>query len=266
MTTASRARPGRPRLGEILVAAGALSAAQLEAALDEQRRWKDRIGGTLVFMGFITEEALAVALSQQLQIPSCRPDLDPLPADVTRHLGVHDCERYGVMPLGMEGGALRLATADPTNAPALDELASLTGQRIEPVVATESSIARAIRRYYYGEAPVAAGAGNGEPWEPGEPADSPEPSTDSVTLELTPIDPPALPVPPPADAAPTPSSVEIEVDETDLTLAQLREALERLENDLAREVRVLRAVVEILIDRKVIGRDEYLAYVRARED
>jgi hypothetical protein len=271
MNTASRARLGRPRLGEILLAAGALSSAQLEAALEEQQRWQDRLGRTLVFMGFITEEALAVALSRQLQLASCRPDEEPLPVDVTQHLGVLDCERYGVMPLGLEGGALRLATADPTNAPALDELAALVGRRIEPVVATETAIARAIRKYYYGEA-VGTTPGNGAgPFSPFEPPPDPEQVTDSVTVELTPIDPPPAPVPaPPAPATAAPpaesSGVEIDVEAPEVSLAEIREALERLEDDIAREVRVLRALVEILIERKVITREEYLAHVRARAE
>lgn len=260
-TSAPWSRPGRPRLGQLLIDAGVLEDSHLQAALREQRIWGDRLGRTLVHMGLLSEEALAEALSRQLQLPTCRPDLAALPADVTDHLGVLACERYGVMPLGLEAGALRVATADPTNAPLLDELASVIGVRVEPVIATESAIGRAIRKYYYGEPLGPEDAAGAQPgWSaPGAAVPAPEPS--AVPVELTPLDPPA------AQAAQAPLEFEVELTrDPELVVAQLQEAVARLEDDLAREVRALRGLVDALIDRGVLGREEFLAYVRARSD
>ena len=53
----------RLKLGEMLVAKGLVSAAQLDAALAEQRRWGKRLGMTLVLMGFLEEETLIRTLA-----------------------------------------------------------------------------------------------------------------------------------------------------------------------------------------------------------
>lgn len=265
-TTGTPWRPGRPRLGQLLIDAGVLEEAHLQAALREQRTWGDRLGRTLVHMGFLSEEALARALAVQLDLPTCQPDVEELPPDVTDHLGVLACERYGVMPLGLEGGVLRVATSDPTNAPLLDELTSVVGVRVAPVIATESAIGRAIRKRYYGETIEPAGGGS-----PPAPAEFPPPDPSSVTVELTPIDPPPAPlapapVLPPATLAPE-APVEFDVDvgrEGELVVAELREAVDRLEDDLAREVRALRALVDALVDRGALTREEFLEHLRAR--
>jgi type IV pilus assembly protein PilB len=273
-------------LGELLIAAGALTDAQLQAALAEQRKWGDRLGRTLVHMGFVSEEALVQALSGQLQLPTCRPDREALPPGVTDHLGVLACERYGVMPLGVEGGVLRVATSDPSNAPLLDELATIVGLRVEPVIAPLSAIGRAIRKHYYGE-PVEPTGGPSPQLRLDDLAAPTDPG--GVTVELTPIDPPpapadgaptsrftaaAPPAPPPprgpattAAAPPPPLDFDVEVAAPgELLVPQLREAVDRLEDDLAREVRALRGLVDTLIARGLITREEFLEHVRARAD
>ena len=273
-TTASRVRPGRPRLGEILIGAGVLEETRLQAALAEQRKWGDRLGRTLVHMGFVSEEALAHALARQLQLPTCRPDIAPLPPDVTDHLGVLACERYGVMPLGVENGVLRVATSDPSNAPLLDELASIVGVRVEPVIATESAIGRAIRKHYYGEPIEPVGAAPVIPLPPMPSIDlslPPELTPGVLAVDPTPLDlPQAALVVPVTDEVPLPASqLDFDVElapESDLAVAQLREAVDRLEDDLAREVRALRGLVETLVERGLITREEFLVHVRARKD
>ncbi|MBI4336084.1 MAG: hypothetical protein HY589_05460, partial [Candidatus Omnitrophica bacterium] len=59
------------KLGEILINEGLISAAQLEEALSAQAKDVNRkpIGETLVKMGFISEESLALALSKKLNVP-----------------------------------------------------------------------------------------------------------------------------------------------------------------------------------------------------
>jgi hypothetical protein len=51
---------------------------------------------------------------------------------------------------------------------------------------------------------------------------------------------------------------------TGVVVAQLREAVDNLESDLEREVRVLRGLVDTLISRGLITREEFLEHVRAR--
>ena len=60
----------RRRLGEVLLARGAITPAQLEEALVYARRTRQRLGGALVQKGHLSEEQLVRALSDS---PGCGP-------------------------------------------------------------------------------------------------------------------------------------------------------------------------------------------------
>lgn len=57
------------RLGDLLIKAGVVNDAQLNAALNEQRQWGGRLGAILVRMGALSEDLLVKALAHQLNIP-----------------------------------------------------------------------------------------------------------------------------------------------------------------------------------------------------
>ncbi len=56
----------RPRLGELLVGNGTITAAQLAAALERQRTGGEPLGQVLVRLGYTTQERLKQALSLQM--------------------------------------------------------------------------------------------------------------------------------------------------------------------------------------------------------
>lgn len=155
MTTQPQMQPTtRPRLGDVLVSARVITREQLDLALREQSSWGGRLGQNLLSLGFIDEERLTSAIAAHLGLPTVDLDRARLPADVNRLLPLEICERYGLMPLGArpKEGRLLLACFDPTNQEA--QSAVRRAARLIPVihVATASSIDRAIRRYFYGEA------------------------------------------------------------------------------------------------------------------
>jgi type IV pilus assembly protein PilB len=53
-----------------------------------------------------------------------------------------------VVPLSRVGSTLTVASADPTNVFAMDDIKLMTGFNVEPVVASEASIAEALEKYY----------------------------------------------------------------------------------------------------------------------
>jgi type IV pilus assembly protein PilB len=57
------------------------------------------------------------------------------------------CRRHTVLPIGYEDGRLLLAMADPGNVFALDDVRSLTGMDVRPVVATRDDLLAAIDRF-----------------------------------------------------------------------------------------------------------------------
>jgi len=133
-------------LGRLLVEAGAIGEEQLESALEEQRRTRERLGEVLVRNG-VDAEHVARALATQLRLPYAEPPLAPEPAAlacVDRALAL----RHRVVPLSLTERGLRLATADPLDATALDDLRFQTGRRIEPVVATPAAVDQALTAAY----------------------------------------------------------------------------------------------------------------------
>ncbi len=63
-----------------------------------------------------------------------------IPADIAR--------KYTILPVSKAGATVTMAMIDPTNVFAMDDVKFMTGYKVEPVVASESSIRGAIDRYY----------------------------------------------------------------------------------------------------------------------
>ena len=136
------------QLGDILLEGGLVSPTQLEAAYEEQERVGRALGRVLVEQGVLTESQLVAALATQIGLRFV--DLADFAVDgsaVGRVPGAV-CRRHSAMPIGFEDGKLLVAMADPANVFAIDDIRSLTGMDVKPVVATRADVAAAIDRYY----------------------------------------------------------------------------------------------------------------------
>src|SRR5438128_5528286 len=136
------------RLGDLLVAEGLITNAQLRQALSDQKGKTDKLGTILVGLGFITEEQLIGFLSRQYGIPSITLGNLEIDAETLRLVPAHIAKKYEVMPVKRIGGTLTLAMADPTNVFALDDVAFMTTRQIPPVVAPQAAIRRALDKNY----------------------------------------------------------------------------------------------------------------------
>jgi len=138
------------RLGDMLLEAKLISAADLQLAIEEQRKTGHLLGATLIKLGLVSEEALLKLLQQQLHLPLV--DLTDLVIDeaVTQFVNEELARKYVAMPIEHQGKkTLRVAMADPLNVAALEDLRFHSGMFIQPVLATPSSIVQAIDRYYH---------------------------------------------------------------------------------------------------------------------
>ena len=138
----------RKRLGEILIESGKISQEQLDRALLIHKRTGDRLGQVLIDQGFITETGLLRVLEHSLGIPLV--DLSTLvpEKDAVRLVPMSLAERHGVIPIRKKGNRLMVAMVDPTNFFAIDDLRMVTQSEIEPALAVEADIQRAIDQYY----------------------------------------------------------------------------------------------------------------------
>lgn len=137
------------KLGELLVNAGAISPANLQAALGEQKVSHMRLGEVLIKNGYLTEMHLAEALSAQLDIPFIslvkeRPNqnaLSMIPENVAA--------RLNVIPLSLTyDGRITVAMSDPMDTLAIDEINMLTNREVDIRIATASDINKALSTYY----------------------------------------------------------------------------------------------------------------------
>jgi hypothetical protein len=232
----------RIKIGDLLVKAGVITELQLRAALAEQQQWGGKLGDILVRMEFVTEEVLVRALSKQTGIARAdltgegdKNALSLVPADTA--------EEFGLVPVLLkdQGRTLVVAMSDPLNISATDHLVSLTGGRkIETQLAGNSAIRHAISRWYRGEELLG---------ESGE-----HPSMRIVNnsgQSVVTLDQRKQPRNPPPEK-PAQNGVR----------QSAAEVLRGLEETQRRSVAALKAMVELLIEKGVFSRDEYLARVK----
>jgi type IV pilus assembly protein PilB len=137
-------------LGQVLLALGAIDDRELNAALEEQRRTGERIGVILVRRG-LDGEHIARALARQLRLPHVASPLQP-EAAALRLIDGAIAARLRVVPLALTGRTLRVAMSDPLDVAAMEDLRFRTGRRIEPVVASPSTVEGAVVAAYHAHA------------------------------------------------------------------------------------------------------------------
>ena len=147
-STLTDALPARHRLGEILLADGSITEAQLEHALTQQESVKLPLGKILLKLNYITDETMRQALSKQLKIPFI--DLEKVTIDrrLARVINRSYARRHSVLPIAQVGRTLTVAMDDPTAAGVIDELMQLTSFGITVVTSSSRAIQRAFRRLY----------------------------------------------------------------------------------------------------------------------
>lgn len=138
------------KLGEILIETGLIDNIQLESALGRQKTW-GKLGHSLIELGFVNEEALAEAISKYIKIPYVNLFDPPLVKKQINLLAPNLVKKYEVVPTSLRNSTLFVAMADPFDLDTISELQFITNLKISPVLALESEIRDAIRKYYDGE-------------------------------------------------------------------------------------------------------------------
>ena len=139
------------RLGEILIQRKLITADDLDRALELQKERGDKLGKTLVDMGFIAMRDVLAALSEQLQIPLVSIDAPPVVSPETETLSPRFLRQFRCLPMSRDDHTITLAMADPLDVETIAAVRHCTGLKINTVLAPEQEIVDAIDKYY-GEA------------------------------------------------------------------------------------------------------------------
>jgi hypothetical protein len=251
------------KLGELLIKANVLQESQLKAALAEQAKWGGKLGEILVRMSLVSEDILVRALSKQLNIPAVNLDaVQTVPQHVRAKIPSQTARDFAVLPLQLrdDGKTLVVAVADPLNVRHLDELRAISKCRIMPNVAGRTAIARAYSRIY-----EAADAELGEADTNFKVMDAQGRTlvknmrdVQGAPAQQAPA--PQAPPPPPQAAASRPSVSGVpSVKSASGNPVELLKAVEEVQR---KEVAAIKAMVELLIEKGVFSREEYLAKVK----
>ena len=137
------------KLGEMLISEGVISKHQLDLALQRQSELGGRLGENLVDLGFIeSEEEIIETMGRQLNVGVLRLSEMELDPEVVNLVPADMAQKFSVIAVDRDGNFLTVAVSDPENVHVLDALKFVTGCEIVPVIAAESSIQKAIEKYY----------------------------------------------------------------------------------------------------------------------
>jgi MSHA biogenesis protein MshE len=142
------ARPEKIRLGEILVRQNFMTQAELDQALEEQRKTGRRLGRVIAEKGYANERQIAEAVAHQLNIPFL--DLGQYELDVkqVQKLPEVQSRRFRAILLEERPNSFLVAMVDPSDVYAYDELVRLLKRDIDIVVVQESLLMQTIDRSY----------------------------------------------------------------------------------------------------------------------
>lgn len=138
------------RIGELLLREKLVSPVQMQRVQESARRNNKSVAHELIKQGVIKESDLTSMLSRMHNVPSIELEKYAIPEEVLKHIPKHVAERHLCVPINRSGSTLVVAMADPSNIFAIDELKFMTNYNIEVVVASESAVEQAIKKYYGG--------------------------------------------------------------------------------------------------------------------
>ncbi|MFH1683817.1 MAG: ATPase, T2SS/T4P/T4SS family [Candidatus Margulisiibacteriota bacterium] len=135
-------------LRESLIKSGLLSEEQIKTAIEEGRKSGTTLIKSILKRNLVEEKALIAFLEKEMDIP--RVDLATYLID-KKVLGLvpyATARKYKVMPLFKVGDVLTIATIDPFDILAFDEIRAKSKCDVEPMVADTKGIASALNQSY----------------------------------------------------------------------------------------------------------------------
>lgn len=148
-------QPSKPpqRLGELLVAAGVITAGQLNTVLARQRAEGGRLAEWVVNLEFAAPGDVLPVLAKQLglrwiddqRLAALRPEPELLARFNEQH-----ALRLMALPLAVRSGQVLVATSRPNDIACADELRFILGTRVLPALASELGLRRAIAAAFAG--------------------------------------------------------------------------------------------------------------------
>jgi len=138
----------KKQLGELLIERGVITRAQLEEALQVQKKKGGLVGQILVALGFTKEEEIAQALTVQYGFPYLPLANYELTADMVKIIPENVAKQFCLVAVDKIGDTLTVAMANPLNIKAAEDIEMLTKCNVQVFVSTMTDINSAIAKFY----------------------------------------------------------------------------------------------------------------------
>jgi len=133
---------------DFLVGLGILTPDQLRKAAQEQKRGGERLEQIIVRLGYAKEGLILQALADYFNIPFVDLDTYLIDDKVVKMIPEEMTRRHTLIPIFKIGETLTVATANPLNIHALDEVRNRVKTDVEIAISTETKIKKAIDQHY----------------------------------------------------------------------------------------------------------------------
>ncbi len=135
----------KKKMGDRLVEGGYITNQQLEIALKEKKRRNEPIGQILIQLGFLSENDLYEALSDDLGVPFVKLSTFQLDGTLVHSFSENYLRENLFIPIQIEeDGMTTVAMADPANIILIDQIQDSLGCNIAIYAATQADITKAI--------------------------------------------------------------------------------------------------------------------------
>jgi type IV pilus assembly protein PilB len=158
----------RKELSDILVANDIITSDQLSKALEAQRATRGDLGRIIVEKGYATDEEVTKAVGESLGMEYVDLQSYPIDHSAVNVVPLRLAQNHTIVPISKNGARLKVATSEPNNVLAIDDVRLATNCEVELVLSTRDQIETAIRKYY-GTAGSAGGDGENKSSVPAVP-------------------------------------------------------------------------------------------------
>ncbi len=141
----------KTRIGELLTKHGIITEAQLQDALDMQKKTNRKLGEILLEKKYLNAEHLFWMLSEQAEVPYVDIRLEMLDHDLIDLFPWKVLRENHILPLYETDKEIFMAVGDPTNTAVIDKMSNFSNKRIVVSCANPHTIDKLLEYIYQAE-------------------------------------------------------------------------------------------------------------------
>ena len=148
MSIKVEALKSRKLIGQVFLERGLIDEEELRTALNLQAESREKLGKTLVDLGYVSERDSLAVVSEHLGIRAVSgPDYPEVPV-LENVLTFQFMKQCKFVPIALEENQLTLAMTDPLDHATLDSVRQATGYQVQALLGAESEIMDELEKLY----------------------------------------------------------------------------------------------------------------------